>query len=41
MLYDFIYSKSFKGNIKEFDIDISNITLDDVKIKFKSINLFY
>jgi hypothetical protein len=33
MLYDFIYSKSFKSNVKEIDIDENNISMDDIKIK--------
>jgi hypothetical protein len=35
MIYDFIYSKTFKGNIKEFDINIENINIDDIKFTHK------
>ena len=38
MLYDFIYSKSFKGNIKEIDINENNINMDDIKIKLDGDN---
>ena len=33
MLYDFIYSKSGNNNIKPYNINEKNITLDDIKIK--------
>ena len=32
MLYDFIYVKS-SNNIKPYNIDVKNITIDDIKIK--------
>ena len=38
MLYDYTYSDSFKGDIKEISIDINNITMDDIKIKFEGDN---
>ena len=33
MLYDFIYSKSGNNNIKPYNINVKDITLDDIKIK--------
>ena len=33
MLYDFIYSKSSNNNIKPYNINETNITLEDIKIK--------
>ena len=36
MLYDFVYSKSFAGNIEEGDIKLDNINMDDIKIRYDS-----
>ncbi len=38
MLYDFIYSKSYKENMEEFKIDEENISIDDIKIKYEGDN---
>ncbi len=38
MLYDFIYSKSYKDNITDFKIDEENISIDDIKIKYEGDN---
>ncbi len=38
MLYDFIYSKSYKDNIEDFNIDLENISIDDIKIKYEGDN---
>ncbi len=35
MLYDFIYSKSYKDNLKDFKIDEGQISIDDIKIKYE------
>lgn len=39
MLYDFIYSKSFINNIKQYNIKLNKIILDDIKIKNNTPNL--
>ncbi len=36
MLYNYVYSKSFKEDIEEFEIDESNIDLTDIKIELGS-----
>ena len=36
MLYEYVYSKSFKGDIESFDINESSIDLTDIKIELNS-----
>ena len=38
MLYDFIYSNEYKGEIKETKLDINNISMDDIKYKYEGEN---
>ena len=38
MLYDFIYSKNQKDDLKDFKIDEEQISIDDIKIKFEGEN---